>query len=217
MKIRGFRIEANEVEAALLALDNIREAVVVKWEPARADDERLVAYIVVKQDTAPSIGELRSLLKQRLPDYMVPSAFVLLDTLPLLPNGKVDRQALPPPAVTRQNLETSFVAPRSPVEEILTGIWSEVLGLDQVGIHDNFLELGGHSLMATQIISRVIDRFRVELPVKSLLEAPTVAEMAVVIVQNQAKKAGEEELNRMLAELEALSDEEAQQLLYRIA
>ena len=144
---------------------------------------------------------------------MIPSVFVFLDTLPLIPNGKVDRRALLAPGSIRPELETPFVAPRAPIEEELAAIWAEVLGLDQVGVYDNFLELGGHSLLATQVISRIIKRFQVELRLQSLFEAPTVADMATVITQNQAKKAGQEEVDRMLAELEALSDEEAQRLL----
>jgi len=144
---------------------------------------------------------------------MVPSAFVILGALPLSPNGKVNRQALPTPACTRPDLDTPFVAPRTPAEEILTGIWAEVLGIDHVGIHDNFLELGGHSLKATQIISRVINRLRVELPVKSLLEAPTVAEMAAVIAEHEGKKLGQTEMESVLTELESLTEEEAERLL----
>ena len=212
VKVRGYSVEVAEIEMALLSLASIKEAVVAPWED-QSGDQRLVAYLVPNNGFASSVSQLRSFLEDRLPDYMAPSAFVFLDTLPLNPNGKLDRRALPAPAPTRPELDTLFVAPRTSVEETLVRIWAEVLGLDQVGIHDNFLDVGGHSLKATQIISRVIDRFRVELPVKSLLEAPTVAEMAVVITQNQAKKAEKEDVSRMLAELEALSDEEAQQLL----
>jgi len=212
VKVRGYSVEVAEIEMALLSLASIKEAVVAPWED-QSGDQRLVAYLVPNNGFASSVSQLRSFFEDRLPDYMAPSAFVFLDTLPLNPNGKLDRRALPAPAPTRPELDTLFVAPRTSVEETLVRIWAEVLGLDQVSIHDNFLDLGGHSLKATQIISRVIDRFRVELPVKSLLEAPTVAEMAVVITQNQAKKAEKEDVSRTLAELEALSDEEAQQLL----
>lgn len=212
VKVRGYSVEVAEIEMALLSLASIKEAVVVSWED-QSGDQRLVAYLVPNNGFASSVSQLRSFLEDRLSDYMAPSAFVFLDSLPLNPNGKLDRRALPAPAPTRPELDTLFVAPRTSVEETLVRIWAEVLGLDQVGIHDNFLDVGGHSLKATQIISRVIDRFRVELPVKSLFEAPTVAEMAVVITQNQAKKAEKEDVSRTLAELEALSDEEAQQLL----
>jgi len=137
----------------------------------------------------------------------------MLDALPLLPNGKVDRKAFPVPDSSRPDLETPYVAPRSLTEEELAKIWTEVLSLDQVGIHDNFFDLGGHSLAATRVVSRVIDRFKVELPIKSLFESGTVADMAEIIVQNQAKKVGLKDLGRMLNELEALSDKQAQRIL----
>ncbi len=140
---------------------------------------------------------------------MIPSAFVMLDALPMTPNWKVDRQALPDPVASRLELDTPFVAPRTSVEKELTQIWAEVLSLDQVGIQDNFFDLGGHSLLANQVISRVINTFKVELSIKSFFESPTVADMAVVITENMAKKAGDEELARMLAELESISNEEA--------
>jgi acyl carrier protein len=129
------------------------------------------------------------------------------------PNGKVNRRALPAPGRSRPEVETPFMAPRTPVEEALVEIWAEVLGLDEVGIYDNFLELGGHSLLATQVISRVLNTFRVELPLQSLFKAPTVADMAVVITQSQAEKAEPDDIERMLAELEGFSDEQAQRLL----
>jgi acyl carrier protein len=144
---------------------------------------------------------------------MIPSAFLRLDALPFTSNGKVDRKALPPVGHSRPDLDTPFMGPRTPIERELAEIWAEVLSLEEVGVDDNFFGLGGHSLNATQIITRVIRRFELELPVKSLLDAPTVAQMAVVIMQNQAKKAGEAELNRLLAELEALSDQDARQIL----
>jgi acyl carrier protein len=138
----------------------------------------------------PPISELRRTLAKGLPDYMFPSDYVFLDVLPVLPNGKVDRRALPPPSAARRGLDTPFVAPRTSVEETLAGIWSEVVGLDRVGIQDNFFELGGNSLSATQVISRVIERFELKLPIQSLFEVPTVEEMAAVIVRNHVKKRG---------------------------
>jgi hypothetical protein len=138
----------------------IRESVVLAREdspedPAvsRGTDKRLVAYVVARPDT--STNELRSFLKQKLPEFMLPSAFVCLDSLPLTPNGKVDRRALPVPDQSRPELESLFVAARTAVEDVLAQIWKDVLKLDKVGIHDNFFELGGHSLLATQVVSRV--------------------------------------------------------------
>jgi len=117
-------------------------------------------------------------LKEKLPEYMVPSAFVTLDTLPLTPNGKVDRRALPAPGGMRPELEDAFVVPRDALEEQLAGIWAEVLGLERVGVHDDFFELGGHSLLVTQVVSRVRDALQVELPLRSLFEEPTIAGLA---------------------------------------
>jgi acyl carrier protein len=144
---------------------------------------------------------------------MVPSVFVWLDALPRLPGGKVDRRALPPPDSTRPELATPFVAPRTPVEDLLARLWAEVLGLEQVGVHDDFFELGGHSLLATQLISRLRDAFRVELPFECLFEASTVASLALAIVQGQAEQAGPQEMIRLLAELEGVADAEAQRSL----
>ena len=162
---------------------------------------------------APNISELRRALSRKLLDYMIPQSFVILDQLPLLPNGKVNRQALPKPTTVRPHLEGPFIAPRSPVEERLANIWAEVLDLDEIGIDDNFLELGGDSLRAGQVISRVISTFRVELSLSILFEAATVADMAVAIVQNLAKDADAQDIERMLAELEARCEEGEHQLL----
>jgi acyl carrier protein len=185
--------------------------VVAQQEPSA--ETSLVAYFVSAAGPSPSITELQRFLREKLPVYMVPSAFVRLDRIPLTPNGKVDRNALPSAGHSRPALDAPFIRPRTTIERELAQIWAEVLSLGEVGVDDNFFDLGGHSLKATQIISRVIRRFELELPVQFLLDAPTVAEMAVVITQNQAKKAGEGDLNRMLTELEALSDQEAAQQL----
>jgi acyl carrier protein len=211
IKIRGFRIELGEIEVVLVGYFGVNLAVVMARED-RPGDTRLVAYVVPKVGQELSVQNLRSFLKQKLPDYMVPAAFVVLESLPLTPNGKVDRLGLPAPDRTRPEPEETYVAPRSPVEEALAEIWGQVLGLDQVGINDNFFELGGHSLLATQVISRVINTFRVKVPLRSLFQAPTVADMAVVIVRNQVEKAGSKDIDSKLAELEALSDGEARRL-----
>ena len=185
VKIRGYRVEVGEIEAALLGLDSIKAAVV----HAQAHDpgeQRLVAYVVPTTGSNPTVSELRRVLVQTLPDYMIPSTFVFLDTLPLLPNGKIDRQALPAPNQSRPELENPLVAPRTAVEDTLTGFWAEALGLDQVGIHDNFFELGGNSLLATQVISRINDAFNVNLSPQSLYETQTLAELAITVMQGQA-------------------------------
>jgi acyl carrier protein len=156
---------------------------------------------------------LRNFLKDRLPDYMIPSTFVILTALPLTPNGKVDRSALPAPEDRRPDLDTPYTVARTPIEEELAGIWADILSLDRVGIHDNFFDLGGHSLAATRVVSQVIKKFQLELPLRSLFQSPTIAEMAAVIEAYQEKKIGEADLEGMLAELESLSDEEARRLL----
>jgi amino acid adenylation domain-containing protein len=175
VKIRGFRIELGEIETALRKHDSVREAVVVA-RPDSAGELTLVGYIVA--DPAPSPAELRGLLFETLPDYMVPTAFVALNELPLMPNGKIDRKALPDPDQARLTGETPYVAPRGPVEEGLAEIWAEVLGRERVGVEDNFFDLGGHSLMAAQVLARLRDTFGVELPLRDLFENLTVAGQA---------------------------------------
>ena len=211
VKVRGHRVEIAEIELALLGLDNIKEAVVIQRVDATGEP-CLVAYLVPVRRPAPTVSALRRALADVLPGHMLPAAFVILETLPLTPAGKVDRRALPEPDRARPELANPFVAPRLSVEKHLAEIWAEVIGLDQVGIHDNFLDLGGHSLQATQIISRVIHTLQVELPVQALFDAPTVAEMALLITQHQAQTRREEDIERMLTEVEALSDESAKKL-----
>ncbi|HYG61743.1 MAG TPA: condensation domain-containing protein, partial [Thermoanaerobaculia bacterium] len=178
VKIRGFRIELGEIEAALLAVAGVREAVVeARQDRAETgpDDRRLVAYVVgdVKADA------LRQAMRERLPEYMVPAVFVPLAALPLTPNGKVDRKALPAPEWHTGDQE--YLAPRTPVEEILAGIWAELLGCERVGAADHFFELGGHSLLATQVMSRLRSTFEIEMPLRTLFEAPVLADLAVRI------------------------------------
>ena len=156
---------------------------------------------------------LRSHLQERLPDYMIPAAFVMLDALPLNANGKVYRRALPAPDVLRPELEKSFVAPRTPVEEQVAGIWCQVLGISRAGVHDNFFDLGGHSLLATQVVSRVCDAFEIDLPLRCLFESPTVAGLSVAVVQRRAVQADDELLAQALGELEQLSEEEVRDML----
>jgi amino acid adenylation domain-containing protein len=170
VKVRGFRIELGEIEAALLEHEAVREcAVVVR---ADAGEKRVVAYVVADGET----DALRTHARRILPDYMVPGAFVALERLPLTPNGKLDRKALPAPELA-SGVE-KYVAPRTPVEEVLAGIWAEVLRLERVGVEESFFELGGHSLLATRVVSRVREVFAVELPLRALFEGPTVAEVA---------------------------------------
>ncbi|WP_460203568.1 amino acid adenylation domain-containing protein [Scytonema sp. NUACC21] len=177
VKIRGFRIELAEIESVLQQHPGVRESVVIAREDVPGN-KRLVAYVVVNETSGSTIGELHHFLKAKLPEYMVPSAIVILETLPLTPNGKVDRRALPVPETTRPELSGKFVKPRTPIEEMLAVTWADILGVQNIGIHDNFFELGGHSLLATQVVSRLRDTFCVELPLRVLFEAPTVAGLA---------------------------------------
>jgi len=211
-KIRGYRIEVSEIEAVLVNIDNIKEAVVVLRED-RPRDKYLAAYIVPSRQPALSITALRHALAEKLPGYMVPSAFIILDALPLLPNGKLDRQRLPYPDSSRPNLDTPFIVPETSVEQALAKIWAEVLNVNHVGAHDNFFDLGGHSLAATRIVSRVIEHFQVDLPLQSLFQSPTVAEMATVIAEHQGKKLDQKELRDILVKLESLTEEEAERVL----
>ncbi|QLE41851.1 amino acid adenylation domain-containing protein [Nostoc sp. C052] len=183
VKIRGFRIELGEIEAVLSQHSDVEASCVVVREDTPGD-KRLVAYIVPQPEQRVSVNVVRSFLKSKLPEYMVPSAIAILDALPLTPNGKLDRRALPAPDLQSQ-LSDKYVAPRNPIEEILSVIWAQVLKVEQVGIHDNFFELGGHSLLATQLVSRVRINLKVELPLRSLFAAPTIAELSHNIQQLQ--------------------------------
>ncbi len=180
VKIRGNRVEVTEIEIALLEMDVIKEAVVVSRQESFGDD-RLVAYLVPTRRPAPTVSTIRRTVAQKLADYMVPSTFVLLDALPLLPNGKIDRSRLPVPAPCRPDLDTPFSPPDTTTEETLVPIWGEILGFGDIGTHDNFFELGGHSVMAVRILSRVREAFKVDIPLQTLFQKPTAAEFATAI------------------------------------
>ncbi|MFD0634336.1 amino acid adenylation domain-containing protein [Catenulispora yoronensis] len=181
VKVRGFRIEPGEVEAVLEAHPGVRAAVVAPF--GRDGARRLAAYLVPADHAQgiPDTGELRAFAGQRLPDYMVPAVFVEMASLPQTPNGKVDRNALPEPDGIRPESAQTFVAPSTPTEQLLVGIWAEVLGLDRVGVGDGFFDLGGHSLLATRVVSRIRAVFGVEVALASLFDEPTVAGLAAVV------------------------------------
>ena len=176
VKVRGVRIELSEIEAALLKHSAVQQGVVSVWEP-EAGNKRLAAYIVAKPGQSFQSHELRTFLKDYLPDAMIPANFTLIDAIPLTSNGKINRRALPEPDLAT-NRELSFVAPRTQAETIIAEIWKDVLRLNQTGIHDNFFELGGDSIMATQVVSRVREKFEVELSLRDLFTAPTVAQLS---------------------------------------
>lgn len=187
VKIRGFRIELGEIESLLAEYPGVRQAVVIVREDVPGD-RKLVAYFVAAEDVTASL--LRDRLQERVPDYMVPSAFVMLEAMPLTPNQKIDRRALPAPSASRSEDE-NYVAPRNPIEEALAVIWSEKLGLARVGVEDNFFSLGGHSLLATQIMMRTRETFHVDVPLRTLFESPTIAHTAGVIEKMQRESSGD--------------------------
>jgi amino acid adenylation domain-containing protein len=212
VKIRGYGVDVKEIEQALRRHPGIKHTVVAPQKKETAESY-LVAYVVCCAGTSLTVSELRNFISRNLPAYMMPGTFVFLDSFPLTSNGKIDRRALPIPGKSRPELETPFVAPSTPMEKQLTELWADVLSLDKVGRHDNFFDLGGHSLAATRVISRVIKKFQLEIPLQCLFQSPTVADMANVIRVHQAKRLSEEERDRVLTELESLSDEQAEQLL----
>ncbi|MBV9790344.1 MAG: amino acid adenylation domain-containing protein, partial [Chloroflexi bacterium] len=180
VKVRGFRIETGEIEAVLATHPSVTECVVVVRED-EPGDKRLVGYVAPREGMAePTSGELRQLLGAQLPEYMVPAAFVTLPALPKTPNGKIDRKALPVPEL-QSEIDATFVAPTTPIEELLAQIWADVLGVERLGTRSNFFDLGGHSLLGTQIVSRIREAFGVELPLRVVFEAPTVVELAARI------------------------------------
>jgi amino acid adenylation domain-containing protein len=208
VKLRGFRIELGEIEACLEQHPAIRACVVLA-HAGSSGEQRLVAYVVPTKDDGrrtkdeepdPSIvrrpssvaTELRAFLAERLPEYMIPTAFVLLDALPLTPNGKLDRRALPAPDRMQALADAPFVAARTPIEELLIGIWADVLRLERCGVFDNFFALGGHSLLATQVMSRVQAVFQLDIPVRALFEAPTVVALAERIAHAQQTQSGDQ-------------------------
>ncbi len=192
IKIRGFRIELGEIETLLAGHPDVRECLVTTAKDARGDNI-IVAYLVPVEENAVTSQALRAYLREKLPEYMVPSAFVLLEAFPLTPNGKIDRKALPDPSEHRLDLEREYVAPKTPTEEILAQIFSEILGVPKVGSNDHFFELGGHSLLATQLASRIRDALGVEIPLKILFEHPVVHELGRAIDQLKLKQEGLEE------------------------
>ncbi|MTJ51844.1 amino acid adenylation domain-containing protein [Anabaena sp. UHCC 0253] len=178
VKIRGFRIELGEIEAVINDYIQINQSVAI----AKADklgNQNLVAYLLVKDGF--ELQELRNFLKSQLPDYMIPSGFVILESFPLTPNGKIDRKALPEPEFTRENLQQSYQAPRTASEVILCEIFSELLNINPVGVQDNFFDLGGHSLLAVRLMALIQDRFKINLPLAILFQSPTVEQLALLV------------------------------------
>jgi len=200
IKVRGFRIEPDEVAAALNRHPSVLQSAVVAREVAEGD-RRLVAYLVPRGESLPGITDLRDFVAARLPDFMVPATFVSLPSLPLTANGKVDRARLPAPDGTNTLRDRAFTGARTEVERVLSALLGPLLGLEQIDVEDNFFTVGGHSLLGTQLISRVRATFRVELPLRMVFEAPTVAQLSTEIER------------LLLARLEEMSDDEAENIL----
>jgi amino acid adenylation domain-containing protein len=184
VKIRGYRIEIGEVESVLSRCPGVKEAVVVD-RLSKAGGRELAAYVVYNEAQDPTTSDLREFLKRELPDHMLPSGFIALESLPLTQNGKIDRKALPAPDQSRPTLDEQYMAPRAFEEAVLAGVWADLLGLEEVGIHDNFFDLGGHSLLAPAMITKARELLRVQLSLRDIFESPTIAELAKSI--NRAK------------------------------
>lgn len=215
VKIRGYRIELGEIEALLNQHSAIKQAIVVAKDLSAeaTEDKRLVAYIIPEPGRKPNISELRNYLNKQLPEFMVPSHFVFMNSFPVTPNGKIDRKALPEPDRTRPELEATFVEPRNQVEEVLAGIWSELLNIEKVGINDNFFDLGGHSILVVQLVSRIREVFQEELPLRSVFEHPTILELAELLLEDPQKRARIEKTAELILKVSHLTDEEAEALL----
>ncbi len=210
MKVRGFRVELGEVEAALADLEGVREAAVtVRGEGGAA---RLVGYLIHPGEL--DTERLRAALSERLPAYMVPT-LVRIDALPRTPNGKIDRDALPAPESLGRATSTPFVAPRDPVEEVMAGLWQQLLAAEQVGVHDDFFELGGTSLLVTQVVARVRHAFRIEVPLRMLFDHPTVESFVGALRADASRAATMERLAPLLLELARKSLDEASDVVAR--
>lgn len=209
IKIRGFRVELEEIELALRSQPGVSDCVVVLHEESDGD-KRLFAYVVASAGCELTISELRHYLRTKLPSYMVPASFEIIDALPLLPSGKINRRALPTPRFTRTEADESFVAPRTPIERLLAVEWCEVLKLDRIGIHDNFFELGGHSLLAAKVVSRIRGSLEIQFGMVDLFQAPTIAGLAALLFPRGAQHEPEDDLVALLGELASLTDDEAQ-------
>ena len=205
IKLRGFRIELGEIESKLAAQPNVREALVLLREDVPGD-KRLVAYLTCHHETSFSAVQLRAHLASHLPDYMLPSAFVVLDAFPLTPNGKLDRKALP--ALEGETVAVEYEPPQGHTEEALAEIWQELLRVPRVGRHDNFSALGGHSLLAITLSVRILEKFQIRLPLEALFGAASLVSMSELIVNAQANLFSEKEVEEMEAELASMSDED---------
>ncbi|MGB8507612.1 MAG: non-ribosomal peptide synthetase, partial [Pyrinomonadaceae bacterium] len=212
VQIRGMRVQLKEVESVLGRHEDVRQALVLARDDERGD-RRLVAYVVPRPERAPAPARLREFLKESLPDYMMPSAFVMLDALPLTVTGKIDRLMLPAPDDARPAQEDAYLAPRTPLEIVVAEVWAEVLRLEQVGVGDNFFDLGGHSMLVTQVLVRLRDLLGVELSLQLFFESPTVEQLAVTLLRHAEQPERVEKTAELLLAVAELPDEDAQTML----
>jgi amino acid adenylation domain-containing protein len=213
VKVRGFRIELTEIEGVLGRHDKVREVAVVAEALSEGEGRQLVAYIVPVPGTSLSPADLRDHVIDSLPDYMLPAAFIFVDRFPLTQNGKLDVKALSLAKEAQQNSEEAYVAPVNAVEETIAGLWSQLLGVERVSIDDNFFHIGGNSIFAIQLISRLNKTFNLELPLRTIYDKPQLSDLAACIIQLQAEQADAAELNELLAELETISEDDARAML----
>ena len=211
-KIRGHRVEMSAVEMTVLGVEGIKQAAVVSIGDL-ASDKRLVAYVVAEGEQAQIFSRLRSVLKEKLPSYMLPSTYVILDSLPLTASGKVDRRALPSPGKLRPALDNFYVGARTPVEKVMVKLWAEVMGIDEVGTDDDFSELGGDSIQAAQIVSKVNNTFSLKSPLKILFEAPTVAKLVQFIVEQETNPGQSDKIANIVLKIESMSSEDIRKAL----
>jgi acyl carrier protein len=212
VKIRGARVELEEIERVLLQHPAIRDAVVTVREGGTGD-RRLAAYVTLQPDQSATLMQMRTHLRDRLPDYMLPAWFVVLNSLPLNSSGKIDRNALPAPTNEDLGPEQEYVAPRNPTEEIVAAIFVEVLQTEQVGILDNFFESGGHSLLVIQLVARLRETFQVEVPMKRIFDDPTVAGVSAALLEEEGERLRVERTAELMVKLAAVSDDQADSML----
>lgn len=211
VKVRGHRVEVSAVERALLEIPQVKQGVIVPWRDSRGAN-RLVAYVVSRGGRLFTIGDLRALLQAKLAPYMLPSWYVAVDSLPLTPGGKVDRRALPAPEISRPELVTPYVQPRTDVEKALCNLYAEVLGIDEIGINDSFFDLGGDSLLATQLASEIIEKFSPKKPVNTY-EVPTVSHLAEFLSKHENQPDEAATVARILLQIDSIPSDEIEKLL----
>src|SRR6185295_7938041 len=212
VKVRGYRIELGEIEAILAEHEAIVSAVVLA-RPHGRFGMQLFAYLVAIPDVSLDVAVIRADLERRLPEPMIPAAFVALDALPLLPSGKIDRRALPAPELADAPSRAAYEAPQGAVEELIAAIWGEVLGIERVGVRDSFFDLGGHSLLATQVAARLGEALGIEVALQLLFERPTVAGLASALGEESGDAQGLAEAAALALSLANLSDDEVARLL----